>query len=514
MPKCLSRKPIATKLLTFLILLALCSTEQSLAQTAGGVGASEPTFHVVRSVSGSKGSQQGGHYVIEDPRSTFYMPADKNVIVYFEWDGPLGKHHLEGYWKNPEGKTVVISDFDFESKDKRFGGYWSLNLTEGTSPGVWSLEARVDGEVTGSHTFQIVQAEKPASAESSAPQLLTPAQLYQRALAATVMIDKLSSSGDKISRGSGFLIGDGLVLTAFESVDGASSVLLQLPGGQHVQSDELIKWDRWHDWAILKVPITDTPKLTLEKSQTPAVGDRCLYLNVSTDGSRSIVDSDVTGINNYPKAGQRLILSYLSNPESVGSPLLSEFGNVVGIIAGTNVPGSSSLVGTRFNYSSMFRPGSVPRNLAVPTALVSLPTAAAQPVKFSDLMRQGEFVSPLLRQGFVGQGSLSRDLDNRPGVTPVAKGEQYEYSHKDQQCVVFIMWEPSEKLNSTTSVRLYDVDGALLMEGKPSKVSLQPNKISFSTWQIGLRGLSSGTYRVDVMLGDQPAWRSFFAIAD
>jgi hypothetical protein len=153
------------------MLLLLNGLDPSLlrAQAAGGVQAGESNFRVVRSVSGTRGAQQGGRYVIEDPRTVFYVPDDKQVIVYFEWDGSLGKHHFEGYWKSPEGKTVVISDFDYEAREKRFGAYWSLNLSDGMPVGLWTLEAHVDGEVTGAHSFQIVAAPKPSEVAPSGP---------------------------------------------------------------------------------------------------------------------------------------------------------------------------------------------------------------------------------------------------------------------------------------------------------------------------------------------------------
>src|SRR5713101_6018745 len=108
-----------------------------LAQGAGGVQPSESKYHLVRSVSGSKGTQQGGRYIIEDPRTIFYVPDDRQVVVYLEWDGPVGQHHLEAYW--------------------------TLLLAESAPTGLWTLEAHVDGEVAGTHTFQIVGAPRPAN---------------------------------------------------------------------------------------------------------------------------------------------------------------------------------------------------------------------------------------------------------------------------------------------------------------------------------------------------------------
>jgi hypothetical protein len=465
-------------------------------------------------VSGSKGIQQGGRYVIQDPRSAFYLPEDKTVIVYFEWDGPLGKHHLEGYWKNPEGKAVVISDFNYENREKRFGGYWSLNLTEGTASGLWTLEARVDGEVTGTHSFQIVSAAKPANAGSTDPQLLTPSQIYQRALAATVTLDRISASGDRLARGSGFFLGDGLVLTAFEVIDGASSVVVQLPSGERLPGREVLQWNRWQDWAILKVPRTDVPGLVRAKVNSWAVGDRCFYLNVSADSGRSIVDVNITGTNSYPNAGERLTISNLGSPETIGSPILNEYGAVIGIVAGSTIPGASSLTASRFGYYASLLRTRHSSDLAVPISLVPESGAAATPVSYADLLAKGQFVPPLAGSAAVGQGSLALRLDNRSGVSPMAQDERYEFTHKDQQFVVLVMWTPKDKRNTTTALRLYDLNNSLLVDGKPIKLNLRPSQVEYTSWKMEIARFPSGTYRIDVLLADQPVWRTFFSVSD
>jgi hypothetical protein len=54
------------------------------APQAGGVPAAGPKVRMVRSVAGTKGETRGGNYVVLDPRTTFYMPDDRQVTVYFE----------------------------------------------------------------------------------------------------------------------------------------------------------------------------------------------------------------------------------------------------------------------------------------------------------------------------------------------------------------------------------------------------------------------------------------------
>src|SRR5271163_5295913 len=124
--------------------------------SGGGVAAGKSRFRVVRSISGSAGAQENGSYIIRDPRTIFHIPQDHRVIVYFEWEGPLGPHHFEGVWKSPDGKITSVSDFDYEAKQARFGGYWDMLIAENTPTGLWMVQAFVDGELTGTHTFQVL----------------------------------------------------------------------------------------------------------------------------------------------------------------------------------------------------------------------------------------------------------------------------------------------------------------------------------------------------------------------
>jgi hypothetical protein len=103
-------------------------------------------YRVVRSTSGSKGRVSGQTFVIEDPRTVFRVPDDRQVIVHFEWDGPGGAHRLEGLWRNPDGRVSTISEFEHTSRGGRFGAYWELALPTGAATGTWTLEARIDGQ--------------------------------------------------------------------------------------------------------------------------------------------------------------------------------------------------------------------------------------------------------------------------------------------------------------------------------------------------------------------------------
>ena len=302
-----------------LVILVTILSARAVAQSGGAVGATEPRIHFIRSVSGSSGSEQNGRYIISDPRSTFYVPADKRVVVYFEWEGPVGPHHFEGYWKNPEGKVVVMSDFSFDSRHKRFAGYWILDLTENIKTGMWALEARVDGEVTGTHAFQIVAEEKPANLATT-PAALSSADIYKRAVSASVWIENLDEKKQRIGLGSGFFVDDGLIVTAFQVIDGASALRVKLADGRALETTEVWAWNRLQDWAVLKVPSGAMARLEPANAKSWSVCDRCFSLGVPTEGNRVIVDEGITGSQSFPELGDRFNLSSLPMPPAIGSP--------------------------------------------------------------------------------------------------------------------------------------------------------------------------------------------------
>src|SRR6185295_16390248 len=176
-------------------------------RTDGVAQASQSKFRLVRSITGSKGHEQSGRYVIDDPRTVFKVPDDRQVLVYLEWEGTAGLHEFEGQWKNPAGKLVAVSDFKLEVRGRTCSGFFTLLLSETSEIGMWTLETRVDGENTGQHKFQIVSASDPAAQTATAPpqstpvnpagppeqarQPLTESQIYEVANSATVLLEKL-----------------------------------------------------------------------------------------------------------------------------------------------------------------------------------------------------------------------------------------------------------------------------------------------------------------------------------
>ena len=492
-----------------LLLFSVCAW----AQGGGGAAAGEPLFHVVRSVAGSKGEQQNGRYIVDDPRDVFYVPADQHVIVYFEWEGPLGQHHFEGQWKNPEGKAVVISDFSYNATTKRFGGYWTLDLNDAIEPGMWSLEAHVDGEVTGAHSFQIVAAAKPASAGPTRHQR-APAETYKTALAATISIDRLDGKGERSSTGgSGFFVADGLVLTAFQVINGASRLRIIFADGRKLDTDQVVAWNRWQDWALLKVDAAAPGRLERAPANSWAVGDRCFTLDVPAEGNRVIVDESIVGMHAFPQAGDRLNLSATPLASATGSAVLNEYGEVIGVLGGSVQPGL--VVRSPLDAGSGLAPlreGS----LATPITLVPS-TPPADPARTLDqLASANEFVPLVVKQQSLLYGVLS--LPSKPskvkGALPSTANQKSEFSRRDGQVQLQLVWNPAEKGNPEITLMVYDMSNHAAVKSPTARVKFSPGQYLTSTWYFNVGPLAPGTYRVDVLQGSLPIWRDYFRLTE
>jgi len=441
----------------------------------------------------------------------FYAPADNEVIVYFTWEGPAGQHHFEGLWKNPSGKVAMSSEFDYAPQQPRFGGYFKMMLGDAPATGIWTLEARIDGETAGSHTFQVSTDAQPDNVKT-APlrRVLTPAEIYSRAAAASVMVENIDSKGARRNTGSGFFIGPDRVLTAFQVIDNAMKVRVVGPQGNRIEITDVLAVNRRQDWIVLKVPLANIPNLS--RASGWSVGDNAFLLDVPAENNRVLVETSLIGKQNLDAAGDRINIADTVNRRAVGSPLLNEYGEVMGFVGGSLLPGSAFIEDLAFGA----RPSSlgVPSRgtFAVPIDLVNDTTATATTI--DGLLRDGQFIPALVSSQSVLNGALARAVNTKIDP-PRTIEEKIEISHSSPQCVVFITWLPTEKRKGYPSLRIYDLDNHKISEYlNKKKITVTPNKLSYSLWDLSLGTLPTGIYRIDVLLDGDFVWRTFFRMVD
>jgi len=528
------RTLLALTILSTFMTATLSKAESTRDLRGGAAQAVQSKFRLIRSISGSKGHEQAGRYVIDDARTVFKVPDDRQVLVYCEWEGATGvagQHEFEGHWKSPAGKLVAVSDFKLEVRGRSCSGYFTLLLSETSETGTWTLEARVDGEITGEHKFQIVSSKDPAQTATGPPQTnpvnptgpinptgplpeqarqpLTESQIYELANAATVLIERLDARGVRIDTGSGFLIEPDVMLTAFQVIDGATKVRVSLPDGRRIETQEALRWDQWQDLALLKVDSGQNRFIKISSNVESPVGSRVFALAVAPDGARVIVRCDIVGKNRAPQTGERINLN-CSHPNVIGSPLLNEYGDLIGVVGGSLIPGMAS---AKSYYGGASLTNATPGLLAVPIHPSSRQSSTGATTSFQQLTNNGVFTPPLTRFENVQWGTLARRVETRPSPRPIE--ETHEFSSREGSLTVFLAWQPKEKIKGAATIRIYDLSGKVLMESKPSKIDLKPGKDpSYSSWKADITSLKPAIYRVDVLIDLSPVWRAFFKVRE
>lgn len=488
----------ASLVVTFASALALAGPAGAQPSAAPS-GPPAAAVRLVRSTSGTHGAQQGGRYLIEDPRTVFAPERDRQVIVYFEWEGRAGPHHCQARWKDPSGKVVLDSPIDYTAPSGRFGVFWTMTLPEKATRGLWAVEAIVDGQPGGTHVFEI--GTGAAAAAATPRPLLPPAELYKRAVAALGTVEAVGATSQIVGQGPALAIDANHVAVGFSTIEGASTIRVRASG--HVQeTQEVVGFDRRQGWAILPAPAHGLVPLTVDATPL-AIGDRFYAVTTGDDGGQVITEAAIVGQEQGPAARFRL-----NGHFAAGSPLLNDRGDLVGMVVSTSPAaelGPSALV-------------VLSAEVRVPVGGLLVPVARLEPsptsTSLAELARRGEFLPPLSAASRNVISGVFAGRVERGGPVPMPMDQKFVFSRREGHVSVFVQWDPKEKKDALTWFEVADADHRKLGRGEPTKVKLRPGQLFFSTWTFDITKLPPGTYRVDLMLDDAAAWRGYVKVVD
>jgi hypothetical protein len=478
-------------------------------------------FRVVRSESGSKGEQHGDNFELSDPRTTFRYPADKQVIVSFEWEGPTGMHHFQGTWRSPDGNVVSVASIDYDAKATPFRVHWTLNLPETVASGTWTLEAQIDGQSAGVKTFQVQVDEGALQAD-----LPSMAEILKRVKASMVFVESLDAEGHRLNRASGFFINTNIVVTAFVNIDGASTLNVELPGGAHEKLTEVAGWNRSLGWALLHVNAPDVDPLQEAKADSWGVGDIDYLMDAPVEGGWAIQPVRITGILNLPKGGQRLHLSWAGYANALGSPLLNAQGRVVGMLSGPSlkIPGNDTP--QLFNEPPHgVKPAVGGTSLVVvPITAVAPMPPAGRPVALAEFASHGLFMGPVVRDPQIVSAVMGASFQWKTNTgrgwiqlhiqQPMSSDARNEFSRREGTMALVLTWLPTANRKTTVEMRIYDSENRVVGKGTPQEITLKRDQGFYSAIQGSIEGLAQGIYRIEVLTGDQVQWRGYFVLTE
>jgi serine protease Do len=156
-------------------------------------------------------------------------------------------------------------------------------------------------------------------------------QVYKEVLPCIATLVVKGKEGE-FSQGSGFLtIKPNLMVTAWHVVDGAKLVLVKFSDGEEVFSTGIVTRDVQRDLAVIRVPIRGRPLLKIAPN-IAEVGSRCYVVGTPKGLHFSISDGLISQIRTSPVLDQYQFTCSIS-PGNSGGPLLSEAGEVLGVVS-------------------------------------------------------------------------------------------------------------------------------------------------------------------------------------
>ena len=346
----------------------------------------------------------------------------------------------------------------------------------------------------------------------------TTAEIYKLAVSATVEIEGLDGKGTVVKHGSGFFLKPGVVTTSFRVVEGVSSLRIVFPDGNEVKTDQLLGWNRRQDWAAIPANTQPDHTLKLADEKSWNIGDHCYWLDVKPDGSRIIADGGIVGTPTPSPWGDRINLSGLYNRAALGGPLLNEQGQVIGMLGGT-LPGTLLLGGNaELQNSTPDLNMDALGGIAIAATLLQ-PSTMAAPSSLPELLARGEMMplvtdSKIVLFALLSDGPKELPKKGAKKNAPLERNWKVSFQKGDVSAVAIVSFSNTRTLKTTSTIKLYDVDNHLVASGKPEKLNIATGEASERTWGIPLEKLGSGIYRVDILVGDEVAWRQYFKVSE
>ena len=198
-------------------------------------------------------------------------------------------------------------------------------------------------ELTEEEIRQII-AEELAKMQPAADNTLTPQEIAEIALRSTVILDIKKENGKWLRAVSGFVVGEGLIATAYHVIkDMATGSTVRTIGEAASQPIEsVITVDEAHDLAILQADVT-APALFLGDSDRVKIGEP-IYVTGNPNGYVGTFSVGIVSAIRYDDPLVEGKIIQITAPVSLGSsggPSLNAKGEVVGVLQGTHTGGQN-----------------------------------------------------------------------------------------------------------------------------------------------------------------------------
>ena len=169
----------------------------------------------------------------------------------------------------------------------------------------------------------------------------TTKEIFDMTIKSVVTVIMEDSKGKEIGLGSGFFIGEGIIITNHHVIEESKKGYVKLIG-KKTKYDllKVIAEDKKRDLAIISVNYLDATSLPLVNEESVAIGEKAYVIGTPLGFEGTISEGIISGIRNVDSRNILQITAPIS-PGSSGGPVLSSNGEVIGIAFSTAVKGQN-----------------------------------------------------------------------------------------------------------------------------------------------------------------------------
>ena len=182
----------------------------------------------------------------------------------------------------------------------------------------------------GNQTVQLLNNQTVTSSDP----LLTLKEIIAKEQS-VVMIVNFDENGDIITQGSGFVVGNGQILTNYHVINGAASYEIVTQDQQEIPVAGVIEYDTDYDLALLKTaqPISLEP-LKIGSYEMLEKGDSVVTIGSPEGLMNTVSNGIVSGLHNFTENGKDYHFVQHTAPithGNSGGPLFNMYGYVIGV---------------------------------------------------------------------------------------------------------------------------------------------------------------------------------------
>lgn len=157
-------------------------------------------------------------------------------------------------------------------------------------------------------------------------------ELVKRVKPSAVAIETFDSRGRTLSRGSGFFIGPGRIITNRHVIERSSRVEIHLLDGKRFPVKGVLAVDGEGDLALLQADVPPGVALPLPiVSSVPQEGESIVVVGNPFGLEGSVSNGIVSAVREIPGYGRIIQITAPISPGSSGSPVVNMFGQVIGV---------------------------------------------------------------------------------------------------------------------------------------------------------------------------------------